>query len=131
MWKILCRSEIQFQKIAIFWQFIYTSRLWWSAVFGSGSASSDGDTKGLILSTSVTPWLVYLRPWASDRAHSRRYEAVWLTVLSTYSTVCIAWWMKISAGSSSALCSSGSGSGSTGPAGCSSMPSRRSPLLAA
>lgn len=38
----------------------------------------------------------HLRAWARDKAHKRRYEAVWETEPSTYSMVWMPWWMKIS-----------------------------------
>lgn len=42
------------------------------------------------------------RACARDNAQSLRYEAVWETVLNTYSMVSMDWWMNISeAGSSS------------------------------
>jgi len=37
-----------------------------------------------------------LRAWAKERAHKRRYEAVWLTDPSTYSIVWMPWWIKSS-----------------------------------
>ena len=72
----------------------------------------------------------YLRPWANDRAHNRRYDAVCETVLRTYSIVWIAWWMitsPISSSCSSSCCST-EGFGSSTSSGCSSNPGFMSPL---
>jgi len=63
-----------------------------------------------IMLTSSGAWC-YLRACASDRAHSRRYEAVWDTDPSTYSIVWIPWWMNSSpmSCSSSSLCGGNGG----------------------
>mmetsp|Transcript_111904 Transcript_111904/g.311489 ORF Transcript_111904/g.311489 Transcript_111904/m.311489 type:complete len:233 (+) Transcript_111904:310-1008(+) len=54
---------------------------------------------------------------ASDRAHNRRYDAVWDTVPSVYSMVSITWWMVTS------MMSNSSSSSSSGQCKASSSPS--------
>lgn len=64
----------------------------------------------------INPWkwgilfwkVIYLRAWASDRAHKRKYEAVWLTEPKTYSIVWMPWWMN-----TSLMCSASSSPGLT------------------